>query len=213
MKLLMFLIISFICIESRSYNNNNDEPGPSQPTSPAFLNAYTVESHESFRSTLELNSENQNVGYKSAQDNSHESLNNVISSENGKYFESFKESDKISSQVISNEKLLKIDGENLSMSTEESDESKSGETAKISDSVPCSLRTNVSNFLKFDKNVFEGDFAYSFEQENYPHFTRPKISIDVTHDVFETSSKQGLFEGIVYRRKLIFQQCNKLFLP
>lgn len=181
----VILIISLICIESRGYDNNSAS-GSSQS---AFVDSYTVESHESYRPTSELNRENQNKKHNSSTGNNNGAFSDVTSSENVKYF------------VTANENLSKIEIEKLSL--DYSDERESAKIKNNSDFVLCG-KTKVSNFLQLGKHAIEEDFNYTSVQENSSNSAA--ITIDVIHDVFETSLRQGgLLEGIVYKRKSFYK--------
>lgn len=82
----------------------------------------------------------------------------------------------------------------------------------------CDLGTpspRIARYLKLGDRVIEMDFNYSKEHENV--LTRPKentknhrMRVDVSHDVFETASRQsGLLMGIIYKGKNI--QCHRKF--
>lgn len=69
--------------------------------------------------------------------------------------------------------------------------------------------SRIARYLKLGDRVIEMDFNYSKEQEN--SFIKPKenkkirMSVDVSHDVFETTSNTGgLLMGIIYKGKLLF---------
>lgn len=72
----------------------------------------------------------------------------------------------------------------------------------------------IARYLKLGDKVIEMDFNYSKEQEPLikpKENTKNRMKIDVSHDVFETTTSQGgLLMGIIYKGKISFNV--KLFL-
>lgn len=228
MKLFVLLLIHLIGLEAR-HNSNKDDQTDSQSEKPPFLvGAHSSESHESYRprqpQAMTLTPQQQ-LHHRQVQKNYNPELfsdvMSSISSENVEYLDSGNanvhnvdevsaDDESVKIDVTANDKLatklstsssssqqkaqIKLEFYNSNRSSVENKES-SGEISSADKLNRCDGKSSrIAEYLKLADKVIK--------DENETESFRQKIQIDVIHDVFDTTSRQGgLLMGIVYRGK------------
>lgn len=228
MKLFVLLLIHLIGLEAR-HNSIKDDQTNNQSEKPPFLiGAHGSESHESFR-PLEpqamtfTEKQQQQQHHRQVQKNYNPELfsdvMSSISSENVEYIDNQNTNIQNVAEVTFDDASVKIDvtANDKSADTLSTSSSSSQQKAQIKLEFYNSNRSSVENeessaeissadklnrcdekssriteYLKLADKVIK--------DENEPESSQQQIEIDVIHDVFDTTSRQGgLLMGIVYK--------------
>lgn len=197
MKLFCLLLISLMGLKATANEISND-PAQSGPSS--FLKTlYAVESHESYNEPSQLPWESDDT--TSTTLNNQDEFVSSLSSENVEYIEN---------REIAQTQPLKAlsDSSEIPKSVFDAEDYSTSSDVDISAN-KCNLSepsSRLQSYIGLGDEIIRKDKIYNARDYDSTVETKAtnsaSLEIDVTHDVFETTSSQGgLLPGIIYKGK------------